>query len=218
MKYSAYHLNLLKSTEKLSSSPIRLRAIVPLLAILACVGMALWWGAVFTQSLVVRAEIKSTEEDVQSKAKENAEIISAMNDVKDLEVQLEQLEYYKNGVRHVGDPLAQLAEIMPIRVQITRLGVVAPLKQNLQPPGAKVPLLGPTENVETQKLVIAGKTTKETPVMALMESLSMQEFEGLVTKEKKINSFKQDDSADRSGHRLLSFELEYTMPGRSFAK
>lgn len=218
MKHASFHLNLLKSTEKLSSSPIRLRVIVPLLAILACIGMALWWGIIFTQSLVIRTDIRDTEGDVQAKSKENAEIIGFMNDTKDLEMQLEQLEYYKNGVRHAGDPLAQLAEVMPLRVQLTRLDIVAPLKQNLQPPGMKVPLFGPNENVETQKLVIAGKTTKETPVMAMMESLSMQEFEDLVTKEKKINSFKQDDSADRNGHRLLSFELEYTMPGRSFAK
>ena len=84
------------------------------------------------------------------------------------------------------------------------------------PPGAKVPLFGPTENVETQKLVIAGLTTKETPVVSLMESLESG-FETLVTSERKINSFKQDN-AEMDGRKLLSFEVEYTMPARRFAK
>ncbi|MBQ6137392.1 MAG: hypothetical protein IJI73_08490 [Kiritimatiellae bacterium] len=218
MNNASFHLNLLKQTEKLSSSPVRLRVILPLLAILACLGMAVWWGLIFTQSLVVRADISSTEEDVRAKSKEHAEIIGLMNDARELELQVEQLEYYRNGVRRSAEPLAQLAEVMPVRVQLTKLSMVAPVRQNLQPPGAKVPLFGPTENVETQKLVIAGKTTKETPVMAMMESLGMPEFEDLVTKEKNINSFKQDNAQERGGQRLLSFELEYTMPGRTFAK
>ena len=86
----------------------------------------------------------------------------------------------------------------------------------LQPPGAKAPLFGPTQNVETQKLVIAGLTTKETPVVSLMESLSSG-FEKLVTSERKIKSFRQDN-AEAEGRKLLSFEVEYTMPERRFAK
>jgi hypothetical protein len=84
------------------------------------------------------------------------------------------------------------------------------------PPGAKVPLFGPIENVETQKLVIAGLTTKETPVVSLMESLESG-FETLVTGEHNVNSFKQDNT-EMDGKRLLSFEIEYAMPERKFAK
>ena len=42
-------------------------------------------------------------------------------------------------------------------------------------------------------------------------------FEKLVTSEHKINSFKQDN-AEIDGRKLLSFEVEYTMPERRFAK
>jgi hypothetical protein len=96
------------------------------------------------------------------------------------------------------------------------MSITPPRPQVLLPPGAKIPLFGPTENVETQKLVIAGLTTKETPVVSLMESLESG-FETLVTSERKINSFKQDN-AEMDGRKLLSFEVEYTMPGRRFAK
>ena len=107
---------------------------------------------------------------------------------------------------------------MPLRVQISNLSIAPPPPQILQPAGAKVPLFGPTENVETQKLVLVGRTTKETPVVAMMESLEAPMFSDLVTKEKKINSFKQDNATTGNKARLLSFEVEYTMPERRFAK
>ncbi len=218
MNGASLHLNLLKASEKVSSSPVRLRVMIPLLAMLACLGMVVWWGVAFTQTMLVRSQTGSADEDIKSKSRDHAEIIGRMNDARELELQLEQLDYYRAGVRRCGEPLARLAEVMPLRVQLTRLGIAAPLKQRLQPPGMKVPMFGPTENVETQKLVVAGKTTKETPVLAMMESLGMPEFEDLVTKEKTINSFRQDDAPDSGGRRLLSFEIEYTMPERRFAR
>ena len=76
----------------------------------------------------------------------------------------------------------------------------------------------PLTNVETQKFVIAGRTTKETPVVALMESLDTSDFDKLVTKEKRIKSFRQDAASDKGSRRLLTFEVEYVMPERRFAK
>ena len=133
-----------------------------------------------------------------------------------LKQQLEQLEFYKAGVRAIGAPLAKFAEVVPMRVQLKELSISKPRPQVLMPPGAKVPLFGPIENVETQKLVIVGLATKETPVVSLMESLESG-FETLVTGEHNVNSFKQDNT-EIDGKRLLSFEIEYSMPGRRFAK
>ena len=218
MKNAAVHLNLLKDTEKLSSSPVRLRVILPTLALLACAGMAIWWGTLFTQLMVVKSQAQSMEDDIAAKKKDHADALAHQAAVREKALQLEQLDYYKAGVRKIGDPLARLAEVMPLRVQLTELTISMPPPQILQPPGAKIPLFGPVENVETQKLVFVGRTTKETPVVAMMESLDAPEFSSLVTKDKKIKSFKQDASSGKDGKRLLSFELEYTMPERKFAK
>lgn len=218
MKNAAFHLNLLKETERVSSSPVRLRVLLPLLALLACAGMAVWWGAIFTQLMIVKAQVQSIEDDIQAKTKGHAEVLARQAEVREKTQQLEQLDYYRSGVRRIGEPLARLAEIMPLRVQITELSISQPPPQVLQPPGAKVPLFGPVENVETQKLVIAGRTTKETPVVAMMESLDAPDFAALVTKDKKIKSFKQDASSSKDSKRLLTFEIEYTMPERRFAR
>lgn len=216
MKTASFHLNLLKTNEVLSSSPVRLRIMLPVGAILACVGLLVWWGILFTQTFIAKTQAHSIEEDLAAKNSAHAEAIQKRDLARELKLQLEQLEYYKSGIRSIGEPLAKFAEIVPLRVQLKEMSITPPSPQVLLPPGAKIPLFGPTENVETQKLVIAGLTTKETPVVSLMESLESG-FETLVTSERKINSFKQDN-AEMDGRKLLSFEVEYTMPGRRFAK
>jgi len=216
MKASSFHLNLLKPNEVLSSSPVRLRIMLPVGAILACAGLLVWWGVLFTQIVIAKTQAQGIEDDLTAKNSAHAEAIQKRDLARELKLQLEQLEYYKSGVRAIGEPLAKFAEVVPMRVQLREMTITKPPPQILMPPGAKVPLFGPMTNVETQKLVIAGLTTKETPVISLMESLSSG-FETLVTNERKINSFKQD-TAEVDGKKLLSFEIEYAMPGRRFAK
>lgn len=216
MKATSLHLNLLKPNEQRSSSPIRLRIMLPTAALLACAGMLVWWGLLFSQLLMTKSQAQTVSEEITAKEKEHADAIRQRDLARELKLQLEQLEYYKAGVRSLGEPLAQFAEVIPLRVQLKEISVSPLSPQMLQPPGAKTPLFGPTENVETQKLVIAGLTTKETPVVSMMESLASG-FEGLVTSERKVKSFKQDN-AEAEGRKLLSFEIEYTMPERRFAK
>ena len=216
MKTAAFHLNLLKSNEVLSSSPVRLRVMLPVGALLACVGLLVWWGVLFTQIFLAKTQARSIKEDLATKNSAHAEAIHKRETARELKQQLEQLEFYKAGVRAIGAPLAKFAEVVPMRVQLKELSISKPRPQVLMPPGAKVPLFGPIENVETQKLVIVGLATKETPVVSLMESLESG-VETLVTGEHNVNSFKQDNT-EIDGKRLLSFEIEYSMPGRRFAK
>ena len=218
MNTSDFHLNLMKPTERLSSSPVRLRVMLPILSLLAVAGMALWAMIVFGQYLLVKTQAATIDDDIKAKKNQHVEVLDRMNYARELDLEVEQLEYYRSGIRHLAEPLAELAEVMPLRVQLTELALQPPARQILQPPGAKVALLGPTTNVETQKLVVVGRTTKETPVVALMESLDSPEFAKLVTREKKINSFKQDDASAKGGKQLLSFEIEYVMPERKFAQ
>lgn len=222
MKAASLHLNLLKDTERLSSSPIRLRIMLPIISLFACLGLALWWAILFTQLLMVRAEAQNIDEDLRAKAKAHAEAIAQQDRVREMRQQLEQLTYYKNGARAIGEPLSKLAEAMPLKVQLTELSFPPPppeLPPKPGQPGQKMfNPFAPLTNVETQKLVIAGRTTKETPVVALMESLDTSDFDKLVTKEKRIKSFRQDAASDRGSRRLLTFEVEYVMPERRFAK
>ena len=218
MKSASVHLNLLKSTEKLSSSPVRLRVMLPVVALFACLGMALWWAILFTQILMIRTEAQTIDEDVKAKSSAHAEAISRQDQVREMRQQLEQLTYYRNGMRTIGQPLAKLAEAMPLKVQLTELSFAPPPPDPRPKPGQKVSPFAPMTNVETQRLVIAGRTTRETPVVALMESLESTNFVTLITREKRVKSFRQDANAEKGKRRLLTFEVEYTMPERRFAK
>ena len=218
MKSASVHLNLLKTTEKLSSSPVRLRVMLPVVALFACLGLALWWAILFTQLLMIKAESQTIDEDVKAKSNAHAEAISRQDQVREMRQQLEQLLYYRNGVRAIGKPLAMLAEAMPLKVQLTELSFAPPPTDPLPKPGQKISPFTPLTNVETQRLVIAGRTTRETPVVALMESLESTNFVTLITREKRVKSFRQDANAERGKRRLLTFEVEYTMPERRFAK
>ena len=219
MNGSALHLNLLKADEMRSSSPVRMRVMMPMLAMLACIAALVWWGALITQTMIVKAQSQAMEDDIAAKKAEHSGVIAQQDLVRELRMQLDQLTCYSNGIRAVGRPLAALAETMPVRVQLVQLSIPEPPPQDLTPPNKKgPPRWGPPSNVETQKLVVVGRTTKETPVVALMESLEGPEFSALVTKERKVNSFRQDATPAKDGKRLLSFEIEYAMPGRRFAK
>lgn len=218
MNGASVHFNLLKDSERLSSSPVRLRIMLPVLALFACIGMSLWWAILFTQLLMTKAQAQTIDDDVKAKSAAHAEAISRQDLVREMRQQLDQLTFYKNGVRAVGGALTKLADVMPLKVQLTELSFAPPPPEPPPPPGQKYPSFGPTTNVETQKLIVVGRTTKETPVVALMESLDADEFAPLVTKQKRVKSFRQDSSPGKGNRRLLTFEIEYVMPGRRFAK
>ena len=218
MKSASLHLNLLKETEHLSSSPVRLRVMLPIIALFICLGVALWWAILFTQLIMARTEAQGIDTDLKAKSEAHAEAIGRQDLVRETRQQLDQLSFYRKGVRHIAEPLAKLAEVMPLKVQLTELSFAPPPPEAPPKPGVKVPAFGPTTNVETQKLVIAGRTTGNTPIEALLISLDDPSFEPLVTKEKRIKSFDQDSAAGRGKRRLLAFDVEYVMPGRMFTK
>ncbi len=219
MNTSAFHLNLLKETEKLSSSPVRLRVMLPVGALLSCAGIAVWWGTLFTQLMLAQSQSGTIEDTLKAKGAAHAAIIKEMDIVRELRLEAEQLAAYSSGVRRVAAPLAHLAEVMPLKVQLTELSIPQPPPMDLNPPKGQKgpPAWGPTGTVETARLVLAGRTTKETPVISLMEALGDPSFSPLDTSEKKVKSFRQD-AADSQKRKLLSFEIEYVMPERRFGK
>ena len=112
MKTASFHLNLLRGNEVLSSSPVRLRVMLPIGALLACVGLLVWWGVLFTQIVITKAQARSIEADLAAKNSAHAEAIQKREQARELKLQLEQLEYYKSGVRAIGEPLAKFAELV----------------------------------------------------------------------------------------------------------
>ena len=228
MKSHRLHLNLLRDSERLSSSPVRIRVMLPVIALLACIGCVVWWATLAMQLLVVKSQVSSLQAELAGKKADHANILTQMTEARDKQAQLDQLEMYMAGRNVYGGMLARLAEVMPIRVQLTKIDIPEQPPQNLMPPGGKgKPAWGPTGTVERMSMRLTGRTTKETPVLSLMESLEDPEFTNTLVIAKgaqaaepspKVHSFRQDGSTASDGSRLLMFDIEYRCRPRVFEK
>ena len=232
MSAKAYHLNLLKASERVSSSPVRLRVMLPVLAMFAVAGAVVWWGSLLGRVLMARSSIQTLPSEIDTRKAAYADVMEKMNLANELESELEQLEYYRGGCRSYGEVFTALAEVMPLKIQLTRLEIPPPPPQLLVPPGVLpgrpyTPLWGPTGNVESVSLVLAGRTPKETPIVSLMESLESDTFTNFISIVKdprrsdqspKVRSIRQDTSRRGEGSRMLAFEIEYRLKDRRFAK
>jgi len=232
MKAPNLHLNLLRASERQSSSPVRLRVMLPVLAALACVGCLVWWGVLAGQLMLVKAQSASLQQDLAAKKAEHGGILNQKSDERNMQAELDQLTMYAHGRRTYGDLFRQFAEVVPEGVQLMSLEIPEPPVQMLLPPGAKPgpkvrPLLGPTNTVEGVTLRVFGRTVKETPVEALMKALEGPAFTNALVIAKdvpadqaspRIRSFQQDTSPADNGLRLLAFDIEYRCAERRFEK
>ena len=220
MNTSPFHINLLSESEKLSSSPIRLRVMLPILAILAVAGMAIWWGILTTQAIIVRSQTSNIREELASKKGAHDAIVGNMKLANEEAAQLQQLEFYRGGCVRWGETFAAIAEILPIRIQLVRMEIPEPPPQVLRDPkNPKIPpLLGPTNDTEAVSLVLTGRAARDTTIVSFMESLEGSAFTNRLGRA-VVRSVQQESQPLRAGEaRLLSFELECHATGRRFAK
>lgn len=228
----AIHVNLLRENEVLSSSPVRIRVMLPVAMMLAAAGMVLWWVIIYGAILLNTTSITSLENDIAAKKAGHQKILDQMNDANELEAELEQLDYYRDSRHTWGETFAHLAEVIPLKVQLTKLAIPPPPPQDLsRPKGSKLPpLWGPESRTEKVTLTLAGRTTKETPVISMMESLESDIFTNALVicrdpkepeQSPRVKSFRQDsvsDSTSKTKQRMLTFEIEYTAKERRFGQ
>ena len=220
MKSTAYHLNLLTEAEKLSSSPIRLRVMMPILAILAIAGIAIWWGMLTTQLMMLRTKTSDVRDELAAKKAAHDEIVGSMTLANEEAAQLQQLEFYRGGRAKWGETFAAVAEILPVRMQLVRMEIPEPPPQVLRDPKnpKRPPLLGPTNDTESVLLVMTGRAARETTIVSFMESLEDAQFTNRIGKV-AVKSVQQEPQPQRKGEaRLLAFELECRSTDRRFAK
>ena len=220
------HLNLLRDAEKMSSSPVRIRVMLPILALLLCVGCAIWWAILFMQLILLKGQLATIHTDLDGKKSAHAAILSEMAKVRDLQAELDQLNAYRQGRHTYGPLLAQLAEAMPTNVQLTAITIPEPPPQMLSNP--KNPKMPPTNTTETISIRLTGRTEKAAPVTAFMDTLAGETFKdwlvidktGAASKQSpRVHSFRQETRvSEETGHRLLAFDVEYRCQERRFEK
>jgi len=223
------HLNLLRPEEKASSSPIRLRVMMPLLALLLCAACLVWWGIVFMQGLLVNGKVASVRADLERRKNAHATILAKMADMRERQSQLDQLDAYKSGCRKYGDLLAKLAEVIPPEVQLTAMTIPEPPPMVLSDPKnpKRPPLLGPTNTTESVQFRVSGRTPAMAAVMSLMEAIEGDAFGEWIVADKKKNAaarkkrrinIRQETRAGEDGVRMLTFDVEFRCKERRFEK
>ena len=230
MKSPNLHLNLLRPDEKASSSPIRLRVMLPLLSLLLCAACLVWWGILFMQGMLLNGKVASMRADLEGKKTAHAAILAQMTDMRERQSQLDQLDAYKRGCRKYGGMLAKLAEVIPAEVQLTALTIPEPPPQMLSDPKnpKRPPLLGPTNTVETVQFRVSGRTADMASVTELLESIENDAFakwivvdrnkKNAAARKKKRIHIRQETRADDDGVRMLSFDIEFRCRERRFEK
>jgi hypothetical protein len=220
MNNASFHLNLMAESEKLSSSPIRLRVMMPVLALLAIVGMAVWWGTLTTQLMLLRAKTADVRDELAAKKGAHDEIIGSMTLANEEAAQLQQLEFYRGGCARWGETFATIAEMIPVRMQLVRLEIPEPPPQMLHDPKnpKRPPLLGPTNDTEAVSVVLTGRAARDTTIVSFMESLEGAAFTNRLGRV-AVRSVQQEPHPQKAGEtRLLAFELECRAADRRFAK
>ena len=230
MKAQNLHLNLLRAEERASSSPVRMRVMLPLLSLLLCAACLVWWGILVMQGLLLGGKVNSMRADLESKKSAHAAILAQMSDMRERQAQLDQLRAYKGGCRKYGGLLAKLAEVIPEEIQLTSISIPEPPPQLLTDPKnpKRPPLLGPTNTVETVQFRVSGRTAAMASVTALMEAVEGGSFADWIVADKKNKDsaarkkrrihIRQEARAVDGGERLLAFDVEFRCKERRFEK
>ena len=137
MKAPNLHLNLLHASERQSSSPVRLRVMLPIFAVLACLACLVWWGVLACQLMLVKSQASSIQKDLAAKNADHGGILQQMGEARNAQAELDQLTMYAHGRRTYGTLFKNLAEAVPEELQLLSLEIPEPPVQNLLPPGAK---------------------------------------------------------------------------------
>lgn len=210
---AALHLNLLKDEERFSPSPVRLRVLVPLLAILSVLGTGVWWVLLAVRLHDVTLQKTVLEADIAEVKPAHAEVLRLRALEKEYAAALRQLTFYRNARLRFGETFAQLAEHVPATVQLTELRVPPPPPLTPADP-TKKPALGPTNVFETVTLRLMGRAGGETPsesVNALLEAIrSTPAFTNLIlSAEIPKGAFRQETGKVKgaANHDTLLFEI-----------
>ena len=229
MSVRAIHLNLLYEAERLSSSPVRAKVVLPLIAAVFLAAMLLWWVFLFVQGFFVEREIKSLRAEMASTERDYAVVRRLKGVLSGKSAELDQCRGYMNARRPWGETLAAVAAAVPSGVQLGMIEIPEPPPQNLlPPPGIKLPpLLGPTGAVETVTFRLSGKSVREAYVFDLLDAVRESEAftnavvissggAGKTSVSPRMRQFGQDREVGDGGSRAIVFDVEYATPGRRF--
>jgi Tfp pilus assembly protein PilN len=231
---NSLHFDFLLDTERVSSSPLRLRFIVPVLGLLCLLApLAVWvkesshMDGIFSKKQLLQTEIANLKASHEGVLKEMAE-------VKEMKAQLQQLGFYRNSKHMVGETLAGLTNCVSSRLQLTKLELLTqtPAPSFTGPqvrPATAIELakLCPTNLMDAVTLRLSGRSVQSggnpVEVNRFLQALQGKAFASLISPARKPKVTFQEEAASfasRQGsgasQEVVSFEITYDCLPRRF--
>ena len=211
------HLDLLKDDERLNSSPIRLRFMMPLIACTVTLCLIVWWLLLCVHSHSQTQLKQELLQTIATLAPVHASVLATRAQEEEALAVLRQLALYKNSRVLYGDALSRLAGHVPENIQFTELRIPTPPPPPSDP---QHPAAAPTNTVEQVSLRIAGRTAGERSsesVDALLATLRTPAFTNLIRSAViPKGAFRQDIARDPNNREALLFEIQCECTPRRF--
>ena len=237
------HVNLLRAEERVNSSPIRKRVILPIVSCLFCLSMLGWWALQSASLALVAAERNESESVRNGLREQHAAAVADRAQVEELRGHIAELRSFVGGRHAYGGLLAHIAETVPDDLQIRSL-VIAPARAPVAPPPpGQLPAPPQIAAAESPTVRIIGLAPRENTVVNFMQDLGDRDGTGELVvdrgadnpelKSPRVHSFRQYDGGNAGGRgrpagfgerrrgvaqRLLSFDIEFRLKERRFAK
>jgi len=223
------HFDFLLESERLSSSPLRLRFIIPVFGFLCLSSSLVVWQMDYSEGKANTLQKKDLETEI-SKLKNNHELVlKNRGETKELLGQLEQLKYYQHSKNRVGETLAYLTNCFTSNIQLTELALTTqmPSLVGAAQPKPKTALdiakLCPTNMLEAVTLRFKGRYYQSGVVPVelnhFLSALKGNAFTSLVTQVNRQVDYQEDTSRNRNESKEMDvyiFDINYQCLPRSF--
>ena len=220
MNDASLHLNLLQDDERFGSSPVRARVMMPLLAVLAVVGLGVWWLLLIARVGNVTNEKTLLETHCAELKPAHDQVLALRAREKEARAAVGQLGFYRTARIRFGDVLGHLPQHVPASIQFTELRVPPPPLQPPPDPALKVKPLGPTNLTEAVSLRIVGRASSGTSseaIRSLLDAVRTPAVTDLVRKGAiRKGAFRQDIARGPAARENILFEISCDCGERRF--
>lgn len=229
---NSVHFNLLHDDEIVSSSPVRLRIMLPLLAVIAVGALAVWWLFITQRLAEVTQRQRALEALVAEKQPAYNALLKLLAAEREARAEVAQMELYRKSQQPYTPLLQAVMEVVPPTIQLVELDLPPPpappkVAKSGQPKTgslasdkAAIPEGVPTNSSERVTMKLAGRAGSRQPseaIATLLDALNTHERTPLVTSaDIPKGAFRRDVSGGAMEGEVLLFEITCECNERRF--
>jgi hypothetical protein len=230
---NSLHFDFLLDEERVSSSPLRLRFIAPVLGMLCLLAPLVIWVQEWSQTNGIASKKQLLNVEIEQMKPNYDLFLKSSAEEKELTAQLQQLGAYRKSKSAVGATLASLTNCVSIHIQLTRLELLTQTPPPYSGPQVRprtaldLTRLCPTNVADAVSLRLAGRSIQSggnpVEVNRFLNALQGPAFSSLVNQARKPKVSFQEEAvsfSSRSGEgnqqEIVLFEIIYECLPRRF--